>query len=125
MSAQQIKLNINDLVNRIEDEDRLQACYIVIATIAKDYEKLPKPKTAKPRIAKKNKAMPSPTNNGVEPVVETVSKVEKVLAHDLSLVFLANELFKNSQTLPEEAVLAFDDALSASALKIPTLPNRL
>jgi hypothetical protein len=125
MSAQQIKLNINDLVNRIEDEDRLQACYIVIATIAKDYEKLLKPKTAKLRTAKKSKATPSPVSNEVGQVAETVGRIEKVLPHDLSLVFLANELFKNSQTLPEEAILAFDDALSASALKIPTLPNRL
>jgi hypothetical protein len=125
MSAQQIKLNINDLVNRIEDEDRLQACYIVIATIAKDYEKQPKPKAAKPRTVKKTKATLSPINDGVEPFAETGGRVEKVLPHDLSLVFLANELFKNSQPLPEEAILAFDDALSASALKIPTLPNRL
>jgi hypothetical protein len=113
------------LVNRIEDEDRLQACYIVIATIAKDYEKQPKPKAAKPRTAKKTKATLSLINDGVEPVAETGGRVEKVLPHDLNLVFLANELFKNSQPLPEEAILAFDDALRASALKIPTLPNRL
>ena len=48
-----------------------------------------------------------------------------MLPHDLSLVFLANEIFKGSLTLPEEAILAFDDALMESALKKPTLPNRL
>lgn len=124
MSAQQIKLNINDLVNRIEDEDKLQACYIVIATIAKDYKEQPKPKAEKPRVSKKNKTAPSPIN-GVKSIAETVGIEEKVLPHDLSLVFLANDLFKNSQSLPMEAILAFDDALMASALKIPTLPNRL
>jgi Txe/YoeB family toxin of Txe-Axe toxin-antitoxin module len=41
MSAQQIKLNINDLVNRIEDEDKLQACYSVLQyeTMSEDEKK--------------------------------------------------------------------------------------
>jgi hypothetical protein len=124
MSAQQIKLNINDLVNRIEDEDKLQACYIVIATITKEYKKQPKAKAVKPLIRKKNKALTNPIN-GVEPVDKTIVSQETVLVHDLSLVFLANDILKNSKSLPEEAILAFDDALIASALKIPTLPNRL
>ena len=124
MSAQQIKLNINDLVNRIEDEDKLQACYIVIATIAKEYKKQPKPKAAKPQTRKKNKAVANHIN-GVEPVTKTAMSQETVLPHDLSLVFLANGIFKDSKSLPEEAILAFDDALLASALKTPTLPNRL
>lgn len=124
MSAQQIKLNINELVNRIEDEEKLQACYFVIATIAKEYKKQPKPKAAKPRISKKDKAAPSRVD-GMNSPTETISSQETDLPHDLSLVFLANDIFKNSQTLPEEAILAFDDALMASALTIPTLPNRL
>jgi hypothetical protein len=120
MSAQQIKLNINDLVNGIDDEDKLQACYIVIATIANNDKKQPKPKAVKPRASKKDKPPPSLINS-----VETVVSQENVVSHDLSFVFLANDIFKNSQSLPEEAILAFDDALMASALKIPTLPNRL
>ncbi len=118
MSAQQIKLNINDLVNRIEDEDKLQAFYDALAKIAKDYIKQPKNKTAKLTAEKENKAASNP-------LMDIEENKETGLQHDLSLVFLANDIFKNSQTLPEEAILAFDDALIESALKIPTLPNRL
>jgi hypothetical protein len=124
MSAQQIKLTINDLVNHIEDEDKLRACFIVLATIAKGDKKQSDARAIKPRVSKKDKAAPSRTN-GVEAVVEMVKSQESTVPHDLSLVFLANEMFKNSQSLPEAAILAFDDALMASALKIPTLPNRL
>jgi hypothetical protein len=122
MSAQQIKLTINDLVNRIEDEDKLQACFVVLATIANDDKKQHKPKAVKPRVSKKNKVTLS-SLNGTEQA--TVRHQENVVPHDLSLVLLANDLFKNSQALPEAGILAFDDVLRASALKIPTLPNRL
>lgn len=118
MSAQQIKLNINDLVNRMEDEDKLQACYVVIATISEDDKKQPKTKAEKPSIEKKNKKKAS-----LEKVIEP--SYEAATPHDLSFVFLANEFLKDSESLPEEAILAFDDALMASALKTPTLPNRL
>jgi hypothetical protein len=108
-------------VNRIEDEDKLQACYLVLATIAND-NKQPKPKATKPRISKKNKATSSLKNDAAEAIVR---HQENVQPHDLSLVLLANDLFKGSQPLSEEGILAFDDVLKASALKIPTLPNRL
>lgn len=122
MSAQQIKLNINDLVSRIEDEDKLQACFVVLATIANNDKKQHKPNAAKPRISKKNKE-PQSQIKSIEP--PTVKHQENVVPHDLSLVLLANELFKGSKPLPEAANLAFDDALKASLIKIPTLPNRL
>jgi hypothetical protein len=123
MSAQQIKLNINDLVNRIEDEDKLQACYIVIATIAKDYKKQPKPKAAKPPVRKKKKATLSDIN-GIEPISTIVEGKENVLTHDLSLVFLANEIFKGSESLSEVGEIAFEKAFKKSLKKIPSLPNR-
>ncbi len=114
MSAQQIKLNINDLVNQIEDENKLQACFTVLVSIANDTKKEAKRKATKPRLAKKNKATTS-----------QIKQVNDRVPHDLSLVLLANDLFKGSKTLSEEENLAFDDVLKASALKIPTLPNRL
>jgi hypothetical protein len=122
MSAQQIKLNINDLVNRIEDEDKLQACFVILTTIAKDDKKQHKPKAAKPRISKKNKSTP---NNIERDEQAMITHHEKVVSHDLSLVLLANDLFKGSKPLSEAGNLAFDDALKASLKKIPTLPNRL
>lgn len=122
MSAQQIKSNINDLVNRIEDEDKLQAYYTILVTIANNDEKQPKPKADNGDTPEKSKVV---SNQSVEPIAETTKHQENTQPHDLSLVLLANHLFKNSQPLPEAAILAFDDVLSASALKIPTLPNRL
>lgn len=122
MSAQQIKSNINDLVSHIEDEGKLQACYIVLSTIANNDEKLPKTKAVNGAMVKESIKMPS---KSVEPTAIAVEYQEDAQPHDLSLVLLANHVFKNSQPLSEAGILAFDDALQASLLKVPTLPNRL
>ncbi len=119
MSTQQIRLNINELVNSIKDEDKLKACYKFIVTIVKDDTKqikAAKTKAVKPKVT---------PINGIAKSNETEASKEKDMPHDLSLAFLANEIFKGSEPLPEEAILAFDDALMESALKKPTLPNRL
>ena len=121
MSTQQIRLNINELVNSIKDEDKLKACYILIATIAKEDIKHVKTKAVKPKVTPINGKTQA---NETDESTKDESK-EKDMPHDLSLVFLANEIFKGSLALPEEAILAFDDALMESALTKPTLPNRL
>ena len=122
MSAQQIKLNINDLVNRIEDEDKLQACYIVLATIANDNKKQPKPKAAQSPIPKQKKTAPSRIKN-IEPIAE--SSQNNVVSHDLSLVFLANDIFKGAEPLSEVGEIAFEKAFKKSLKKESSLPNRL
>lgn len=124
MSAQQIKLNINDLVNRMEDEDKLQACYLVIDTIAKDDKKPPKSKAVKSGTAKKSKVI-TIAKNEVKSVSETVDVEEKNLPHDLSLVFLANDIFRGSEPLEEVGEIAFEKAFRKSLKTMPTLPNRL
>jgi hypothetical protein len=121
MSAQQIKLNINDLVNRIEDEDKLKACFVVLATIAND-NKQPKSKATKPRISKKNK-VPSIVKVDAEETI--IGHQDKVQPHDLSLVLLANDLFKGTESLSEAGEIAFEKAFKKSLKKEPSLPNRL
>lgn len=118
MSAQQIKLNINDLVNRIEDEDKLQAFYDALAKIAKDYIKQPKNKAAKLTAEKENKAASNP-------LMDIEENKETGLQHDLSLVFLANDIFKGTETLSEAGEIAFEKAFKKSLKKEPSLPNRL
>lgn len=131
MSAQEIKLNIHELVNDIDDEDQLQAFYIIITSMAKEVKqqhKQPKNKEVKAKAAQKsskktnNLAMPLAHNKQTE---DTAQWKEKVIPHDLSLVFLANEIFKGSQPLPEEGEIAFERAFKKSLKKEPTLPNRL
>ena len=124
MSAQQIKLNINDLVNSIEDEDKLKACYIVIATIAKDYESQPKPKITKPHSSKIETTSPNHINN-IDTSAKTVESQEPIVPHDLSLVFLANDLFKGAEPLSESGEIAFEKAFKKSLKKESSLPNRL
>jgi hypothetical protein len=122
MSAQQIKSNINDLVNRIEDEDKLKACYLVLATVANNDKKLPLTKAAKPRIAKKNIATSS---RRISVTKVAVNHQKHVQSHDLSLVLLANDLFKGSESLSEIGEIAFERAFKKSLKKEPSLPNRL
>lgn len=134
MSAQQIKYNITELVNGIEDEFLLDMFYRALDGMSKAYQQGISISNSKSRISKRSKTVQKADLR--ETVVTTVFEQkttaeeaeyipEKVIPHDLSLVFLANELFKDSKPLPEEAILAFNDALMASALKTPTLPNRL
>lgn len=119
MSTQQIRLNINELVNSIKDEDKLKACYILIATIAKEDTKQlkqAKNKAVKPKVT---------PINGKSQANETDERNEKDMPHDLSLVFLANEVFKGSEPLTEAGEIAFEKAFKKSLKKQPTLPNRL
>ena len=124
MSVQQIRLNINEFLNNIENEDELQACYVKIVTFVEKIKK--KRKKTKTEIPTDDKPdVLSATKNGITQTNGVEDSKEKFLSHDLSFVLLANEIFKHSEPLPEEAILAFDDALMESALKKPTLPNRL
>ncbi len=134
MSAQQIKYNITELVNGIEDEFLLDMFYRALDGMSKAYQQGISISNSKSRISKRSKTVQKADLR--EAVVTTVIEQkttaeeaeytpEKVIPHDLSLVFLANELFKDSQPLPEEAIIAFNNALMKSALTTPTLPNRL
>jgi hypothetical protein len=129
MSAQQIKLNINTLVNSIEDETILDACYEVLASLVKVAKK-----TRHPIVLKEEtrvQSMPFVENikvsdtlireNEEEKTLDEV--VEKVIPHDLSLVFLANEMFKGSGPIPEEGAIAFKKALLKSATTKPVFIN--
>jgi hypothetical protein len=58
-------------------------------------------------------------------VTNALERKEKTIQHDLSLVFLSNEAFTNNIPLPNEAILAFNDTILETALRIPTLTNRL
>lgn len=134
MSAQQIKFNITELVNDIEDEYLLDMFYRALDGMSKAYKQGISSSNGKSRVGKRAKTGQKADLR--ETVVTTVFEQkttaeeaeyipEKVIPHDLSLVFLANELLKDSQPLPEEAIIAFNNALMKSALTIPTLPNRL
>jgi hypothetical protein len=131
MSAQQIKLNINTLVNSIEDESILDACYEVLDRIVKIAKKsrntiVLKEETggqSMPFIQDNNKV--SETLNGKNEAEKALDEVvEKVIPHDLSLVFLANEIFKGSEPLLEVGEIAFEKAFKKSLKTTPTLPNR-
>ena len=130
MEAQQIKLNINELMEGIHDEAFLKACYEAVEGIAKAYR----------RISGKRNGIPRPQTEQTHEVVplsvfeikteslstDTQSVMgEQILPHDLSLVLLANELFKGSEPLSEEGEMAFEMAFKKSLKTQPTLSNRL
>jgi hypothetical protein len=129
MSAQQIKLNINTLVNSIEDESILDACYEVLASLVKIAKKSRDSIVLKEETM--GQSMPFVENNKVLDTlirengeVKTLDEVaEKVIPHDLSLVFLANEMFKGSSPIPEEGAIAFKKALLKSATTKPVFIN--
>lgn len=132
MSAQQIKLNINTLVNSIEDESVLDACYEVLARLVK-LAKKPKNSTV---LKEETKMLSMPfveENNKVsETLIDKKEQAEilddiseKAIPHDLSIVFLANEIFKGSEPLIEIGEIAFEKAFRKSLKTTPTLPNRL
>ena len=122
MSAQQIKLNINTLVNSIEDESILDACYEVLANLVKIARKPTNPIVLKeettvqsmPFVKENNKVSETLiSKNEEEKALDEV--VEEVIAHDLSLIFLANDLFKGTGPIPVEGAIAFKKALLKSA----------
>jgi hypothetical protein len=120
MSIPQVISNFTNVVNHIEDQNELKTYFDAPTIVAKGNKRQSTTiiRTNKPQIDNKNIATPS--------TVRVKRKLKKTTeSHDLSIVFLANDLFRNSKPLPEAAILAFDDVLKASALTIPTLPNRL
>jgi hypothetical protein len=54
-----------------------------------------------------------------------LKKKKKTQIHDMSLVSLANDVFKGTEPLSEVGEIAFDRAFSKSLKTQPTLPNRL
>jgi hypothetical protein len=103
LSAQQIKLNIHTLVNGIEDESVLDACYEVLARLVKIAKK---PQNG---TSPKEETLSFVTENGKESTTPILAEIkdnilddgiEKVIPHDLSLVLLANEMFKGSGPIP-------------------------
>ncbi|TAK47731.1 MAG: hypothetical protein EPO28_01785 [Saprospiraceae bacterium] len=125
MEAQQIRLHINELVNGIEDEAFLKACHEAVEGIAKAYRRVAGKSNGAKSPAKTTRktdapAVPASGESGMEANAEA----EKPLPHDLSLVFLANEVFKGSEPLPEEGEIAFEWAFKKSLKTQPALPNR-
>ena len=132
MSAQQIKLNIHTLVNSIEDESILDACYDVLSSVVKIATKQTNSNGLKQEIipqsmpfveGKSEISEAVVSENGTEEITDEY--VEKVIPHDLSLVFLANELFKGSKPIPIEGAIAFKRALLKSATTKPVFTNQI
>ena len=124
MSVQQIRSNINELVNGIENEDELQACYVKIVTVVEKIKK--KRKKTKTEIPTDDKPdVLSATKNGITQTNGVEDSKEKFLSHDLSFAFLANKIFKHSEPLSEAGEIVFEKAFKKSLKKQPTLPNRL
>ena len=130
MEAQQIKLNINQLVEGIHDETFLTACYEAVEGIAKAYRRV------SGKQSSHNRRKTEQPNGLIQPPVKekTMEQVpvdtqttvgEQVLPHDLSLVLLANEMFKGSESLSEKGEIAFELAFKKSLKTQSTLPNRL
>jgi len=122
MEAQQIRLNINELVNGIQDEALLNACYEAVEGIAKAYWRIAEQSNG---TAPEKKAPPKTAPRKNASTVAAVGQEETPFPHDLSLVILANEIFKGSEPLPEAGEVAFERAFKKSLKTHPTLPNRL
>ena len=122
-----IKSNINQLVEGIHDETFLTACYEAVEGIAKAYRRI--------SVKDINKHQTAQTNGFATTALEKTTETratdtpsaegEQSLPHDLSLVLLANELFKGSESLPEKGEIAYEIAFKKSLKTQPTLPNRL
>lgn len=130
MGAQQIKLNINELMEDIDDEASLKACYEAVEGIAKAYRRISGKRDGfeKAQAQQMPEAVLSPAlETKPESLSETTQSVmeKPVLSHDLSLVMLSNELFKGSEPLSEEGEMAFEMAFKKSLKTKPTLSNRL
>ncbi len=124
MGAQQIRHHINELVCDIQDEAFLNACYEAVAGISKAYRQVAiqtnrEDLQSKPARRKRDSAS-KPVDG-----VQTDVAVETSSPHDLSLVVLANEVFKGSESAPPEASIAFRKALLKSASKQRTTTNNL
>ena len=124
MSVQQIRLNINEFLNNIENEDELQACYVKIVTFVEKIKKKRKKDKTTSHIPNKQNGL-TVSHNVIEQANGIEDSKEKFLSHDLSFAFLANEIFKHSEPLSEAGEIAFEKAFKKSLKKQPTLPNRL
>lgn len=127
MEAQQIKLNINQLVEGIHDETFLTACYEAVEGIAKAYRRISVEGINKHQTAQTNGFAPAALEKTVETLATDTPSAEgeQSLPHDLSLVLLANELFKGSEPIPPEASIAFRRALLKTSSSEPILLNQL
>ena len=127
MEAQQIKFNIHQLVEGIHDETFLTACYEAVEGIAKAYHRISVNGINKHQTAQTNGFAPPTLEKTAETLASDTPSAEgeQLLPHDLSLVLLANGLFKGSEPLPPEASIAFRRAFEKSLKTQPTLPNRL
>ena len=116
MLVHKIKSKITDIVSHIEDEDELKACL----TFVKGYRR---------QSMLTTKIIKTPTNKEKtttpKSVRFTVRLKKNVVPHDLSLVLLANDLFKGTESLSEAGEIAFEKAFKKSLKKEPSLPNRL
>ncbi|HFA50794.1 MAG TPA: hypothetical protein ENJ95_17440 [Bacteroidetes bacterium] len=122
MEAQQIKLDINKVVEGIHDEAFLKACFEAVQGIAKAYRRVvgtPQKPVVENKKGQETASPKTPAEGTENP------EGEKAMPHDLSLVLLANEMFKGCGPLPEEGEIAFERAFKKSLKKQPTLPNRL
>ena len=126
MEAQQIKLNINELMEDIHDEVFLKACYEAVEGIAKAYRRISGKRNGIriPQTEETDKVLASPV---LEIKTESLSADtesvvgEQMLPHDLSLVLLSNELFKGSEPIAPEASIAFRRALLKTSSAEPIL----
>jgi hypothetical protein len=117
MSAQQIRFNINSLVNNIEDEKLLDVYYEMLVSLAK----IAKRQTGTIAIAEEPSVQAISFNEARSEPIKEEDTEEKVIPHDLSLIFLANQIFKGSSPIPEEGAIAFKRALLKSSTTEPIL----
>ena len=127
MEAQQIKLNINELMEGIHDEAFLKACYEAVEGIAKAYRRISGKRNGihiKPQTEQMDEVLASPILEiKTESLSATTQSVvgEQMLPHDLSLVLLSNQLFKGSEPIAPEASIAFRRALLKTSSSEPIL----
>jgi hypothetical protein len=107
MEAQQIRTNINELVNGIQDEAFLSACFEAVQGISNAYIRVNENTNGKDTLVKSATKKTKNTKKSLD--------LDKSQPHDLSLVLLANEIFKGSETAPQEVSIAFRRALMRTA----------
>jgi hypothetical protein len=118
MPRHQVKSNITNVVNHIEAQNEIKTCFDAPIPIVKSNKRQSTTIIRnKPHIDKKNITTPSNTR------VVTYKPKENVDSHDLSLVFLANDMFKGTSPIPIEGAIAFKKALLKSATTKPVFTN--
>jgi hypothetical protein len=118
MSRHQVKSNITNVVNHIEVQNEVKTCFDAPIPIVKVNKRQSTTIIRnKSHIDKKNITTPSNTR------VLTHKLKKNVESHDLSLVFLANDMFKGTGPIPIEGAIAFKKALLKSATTKPVFTN--